>query len=761
MSARRLKLLLSTLVLSSTVASPLGGVDAQVSSDRVVFAAMRDGDFDLFSVGPDGSDLQALMNTAHQEWDPALAENGRIAFSRLLVAHEASDIWVSKVDGSLRNLTREYGGPHDRDPAWSRDATRIAWSRNEGGPNSAQIWVMGAGGADKTRLTSRAPNVYDHSPAWSADEARIAFVSNRGGGFPDIWIMNSNGGNPRRLLRTGAIEGNPAWSPDGTQIAYECRPPTGTTSICVVNANGSGNPQKVTTGVPGNEAQPAWSPDGTHLVYTSYPARGGNKDLFTISLETGATRRLTTNAMIDYDAAWGVVGPISGRSSIAEETLSGTAAADLQSTERTSRMRTLSSGRIAPGVRYVRGRYEHSDIYVLKMRRGRRPTLDVALANNRLPGRERLSSMARRHDAIAAINGDFPLLDGSPSGPFAEDGDLKASSFGRSHNFAMAADESRMYMDHPIEMIQARERSSGDVWAFERWNRYPPTPAEVGGFSRPGGNAQPPPRFACSARLLPKGGRRWTEGKAAIIRLFDVDLSSCRSDRMGLHGGVVLSAQPSTDGALLIDSLERGERVSLDWSIFGWRAVADSMGGYPVLLHDGRTVLESCQASFCQRHPRSGIGATGGGQVLLVVADGRRSRSWGLTLYQFARLFRSLGAEDAINFDGGGSATMWVKGRIRNRPAAGFERAVCCAVMILPGRDRKERIGSPTTSGPNSDVTSLGPVLLPTRSQGIEHLLDPASTGGMLDAMARGLFGADPELPPQLRAALRIYRRGP
>jgi hypothetical protein len=67
----------------------------------------------------------------------------------------------------------------------------------------------------------------------------------------------------------------------------------------------------------------------------------------------------------------------------------------------------------------------------------------------------------------------------------------------------------------------------------------------------------------------PQGGRRWTEGKAAIIRPFDVDLSACRSDRMGLQGGVVLSAQPLTDGALLIDSLERGERVSLDWSIFG------------------------------------------------------------------------------------------------------------------------------------------------------------------------------------------------
>jgi Tol biopolymer transport system component len=746
MSARSLKLLFSALVLTSAMATPLGGVDAQVPSDRIVFVAPTDGNFDLFSIDPDGSGLQQLTNTQHQEWDPALSPNGRIAFSRQLVAHESPDIWVTKVDGSLRNLTREYGGPHDRDPAWNHDSTRIAWSRSEGGPNTAQIWVMDPGGADKTRLTSRSPGVYDHSPEWSPAGTRIAFVSNRGAGFPDIWTMTGNGTDENRLLSTGAIEGNPSWSPDSTQIAYECRPPRGTTSICVVNANGSGDPENVTRGVLGNEAQPAWSPDGTHLVYTSYPAGGGNKELVTISLETGATQRLTTSATIDFDPAWGIVGPMSGGSSISgDQSMSVTPAIDLHPSSRTSRMRTLSSRRIAPGVRYVRGRYEHSDIYILRMRRGRRPTLDVALSNNQLPGRERVSAMARRHHAIGAINGDFPLLDGSPSGPFAEDGDLKASSFGRSHNFAMAADESRMYMEHPIERIGVTEQSSGDVWAFERWNRYPPTPAEVGGFSRPGGNAQPPPRFACSARLLPTGGRRWTQERAAVIRPFDVDTSGCRKDRMGLQGGVVLSTQPSTDGALLIDSLKRGEAVSLDWSFLGWRAVADSMGGWPVLMHDGR-ILKPCPVptEFCRRQPRSGIGATARGHALLVVADGRRSNSWGLTLQQYAELFRSLGAVSAINFDGGGSATVWVKGRVRNRPAAGFERAVCCAVMILPGRDRKERIRSPVSA---------------TRTQGIEHILDPGSTGGMLDAMARGFFGADPDLPPDLRAAVKIFRR--
>ena len=58
-------------------------------------------------------------------------------------------------------------------------------------------------------------------------------------------------------------------------------------------------------------------------------------------------------------------------------------------------------------------------------------------------------------------------------------------------------------------------------------------------------------------------------------------------------------------------------------------------------------------------HPRTAVGIDRDkGRILLLVVDGRSSRSRGYTLVEVARLMRRLGAEDALNLDGGGSSTM-------------------------------------------------------------------------------------------------------
>jgi hypothetical protein len=56
-----------------------------------------------------------------------------------------------------------------------------------------------------------------------------------------------------------------------------------------------------------------------------------------------------------------------------------------------------------------------------------------------------------------------------------------------------------------------------------------------------------------------------------------------------------------------------------------------------------------------------------------------------MTPLAFARLFKRLGARWAFNLDGGGSTTMYVKGRIVNRPSDGSERPVSSALVVLPG----------------------------------------------------------------------------
>ncbi|RLJ73479.1 phosphodiester glycosidase family protein [Pedobacter alluvionis] len=62
------------------------------------------------------------------------------------------------------------------------------------------------------------------------------------------------------------------------------------------------------------------------------------------------------------------------------------------------------------------------------------------------------------------------------------------------------------------------------------------------------------------------------------------------------------------------------------------------------------------------RHPRTCLGIKPNGRVILLTVDGRNEKSAGMSLFELTRLMRWLGCISAINFDGGGSTTLWVNG---------------------------------------------------------------------------------------------------
>jgi TolB protein len=84
-------------------------------------------------------------------------------------------------------------------------------------------------------------------------------------GKPQIFVMDANGGNVRRLTTAGAYNVNPRWSPKGNRIAY-ARMQGGAFHIYVINADGSGDTQLTTTG---SNENPAWSPDGRFIAFSS------------------------------------------------------------------------------------------------------------------------------------------------------------------------------------------------------------------------------------------------------------------------------------------------------------------------------------------------------------------------------------------------------------------------------------------------------------------------------------------------------------
>lgn len=108
--------------------------------------------------------------------------------------------------------------------------------------------------------------------------------------------------------------------------------------------------------------------------------------------------------------------------------------------------------------------------------------------------------------------------------------------------------------------------------------------------------------------------------------------------------------------------------------------VNTALGGGPTLVRDGKAMEWS---GFLMRHPRTALGWNRE-TFFLVEVDGRQSGlSAGMTLSELAAYTLKLGCDQALNLDGGGSATIWVYGHVMNSPSEGQERPGANALVIF------------------------------------------------------------------------------
>jgi hypothetical protein len=175
-----------------------------------------------------------------------------------------------------------------------------------------------------------------------------------------------------------------------------------------------------------------------------------------------------------------------------------------------------------------------------------------------------------------------------------------------------------------------------------------------------------------------------------------------------------------------------------------------------MLLQAGHVVAPTGCGYLCERQPRTGVGITADGKLLIVTVDGRQPGwSLGYTLVQFANEMRREGAVSALNLDGGGSTTMVVKGVKVNRPTdPSGERYVTSALLVLPGKDP----GEPVFTTPHAPYQPAGGGTATfhvskaaAKASWRAAKRDPGSTGGLLDAIANGSLGGSSKLPPKLQ----------
>jgi large repetitive protein len=123
--------------------------------------------------------------------------------------------------------------------------------------------------------------------------------------------------------------------------------------------------------------------------------------------------------------------------------------------------------------------------------------------------------------------------------------------------------------------------------------------------------------------------------------------------------------------------------------------VSTAISGGPVLIQDGKRQRDfgADQDSFefssmQERHPRSALGWNSR-FFFLVEVDGRQwGLSDGMTLDELSAFMAKLGCEQAMNLDGGGSATIWFNGRVRNRPCDGHEREIANSLAVIRKSER-------------------------------------------------------------------------
>jgi len=170
---------------------------------------------------------------------------------------------------------------------------RITISSSKDG--SPEIYVMNRDGSNLRKLTTSYG--IDVSPVFSPEGSQIAFVSDRGGS-PQIYIMDSDGTRLRRLTFEGSYNTSPVWSPDGKWIAFVGRK-NSNNQIFMIKSDGS-DLRQITD--KGNNENPTFSPDGMFLAFDS--DRDGGKGIYLMSINGERQKRITPKDIKAMNPEW-------------------------------------------------------------------------------------------------------------------------------------------------------------------------------------------------------------------------------------------------------------------------------------------------------------------------------------------------------------------------------------------------------------------------------------------------------------------------
>ena len=269
---------------------------------KIVFTSRRDGNSEIYSMNPDGSDQINLTQHRAKDASPVWSPTGeQILFTSDRGGIE--DLYLMDADGTnVRQVFKKLIGREF--PTWSPDGKALAYQRF----HTFSIYTASIDGKDEEELTAGL------WPAWSPNGSEIAFMA---GKF--AWADNGNLRIPNvrvkiinlqthveeALLPGGIWMFDPAWAPDSAQITFSWsgRQVGDTMGIYIVNRDGSGLRKIIDAGDrPAAVFNPTWSPDGNELIYNK--GVGGVRDLFKAASDDGVPEQLTHRQGDNFNPDW-------------------------------------------------------------------------------------------------------------------------------------------------------------------------------------------------------------------------------------------------------------------------------------------------------------------------------------------------------------------------------------------------------------------------------------------------------------------------
>jgi len=229
------------------------------------------------------------VNMPGSSWNAA---TNKICFASSRSGNE--EIWTMDPDGTnLQQITHTNNTVHDRAPTFSPDGTLITFQSDK--YRGWEIYTIDVESLQTGKLTNNTAN--DWKPNWSSNRDKIVFQSNRDGNW-DIYIMNADGTDVRNITNDPAEDTDPSWSPDGTKIVYaSTHGGLDEPEIFVINAGGIGEPERITD-YAGYDGAPSFSPDGSSIAFES--DRFGNLDIWLISYTGNSSQAPDWNSVNDF-----------------------------------------------------------------------------------------------------------------------------------------------------------------------------------------------------------------------------------------------------------------------------------------------------------------------------------------------------------------------------------------------------------------------------------------------------------------------------